>query len=115
MMLFIRICRGLFNLLVALFEGVLWIGFFLCQLLVKTSDLVRGLRSFKDGVLICPRGHEVPTEGGTYACQSCGYAYGGDGISIWQCPNPECRAVTPYVYCPTCGLSVRNPYRWGRP
>lgn len=77
-------------------------------------DLRRSRKALRGGVLHCPTGHEVPTEGDTYECSGCGYVYGGSHASIWECGNPECRAITPYISCPTCGLSIRNPYRWGR-
>ncbi len=82
-----------------------------------TFDFVKARRSLPAGTLVCPNGHSIPTEGGTYSCTKCGFVYGGSSASIWICGNPECHAVTPYVNCIEidCGLSVRNPYRWGRP
>jgi hypothetical protein len=77
------------------------------------ADAARSRRRLKGGVFHCPEGHEVETEGQTYRCDACGFTYGGHAASIWLCGNPACGAVTPWVDCPTCGLSCRNPYRWG--
>lgn len=60
----------------------------------------------------CPRGHVIELTGGPFACGLCGFVYEGH---ILRCENPECGAPTSYVDCPTCGLSTRNPYRWGNP
>lgn len=78
-----------------------------------TSDFVKSRRALRGGALHCPASHEVPTERETYECETCGFVYGGSKASIWICGNRECGAITPYVSCPTCGLSCRNPYRWG--
>lgn len=75
-------------------------------------DALHNLPALTSGVLRCPRGHAVPTDGERYECTVCGFTYEG---SVWVCGNPECGAVTPYTDCPTCGLSVRSPYRWGEP
>ncbi len=75
-------------------------------------DFGKARHRLSAGTLVCPRGHANPTEGGVYSCSSCGFVYAG---SIWLCGNPECQAKTPFVHCVECGLSVRNPYRWGRP
>lgn len=76
-------------------------------------DFVRSRRSLAGGMLRCPRGHEIETEGGVYQCTRCSFTYRG---SMLLCCNPECPSpVTAYLDCPDCGLSVRNPYRWGRP
>lgn len=74
-------------------------------------DVVRGRFVMRGGVLHCPAGHEVPTRG-VYECNVCSFTYRG---SPWVCGNVECRARTPFVDCPECGLSCRNPYRFGRP
>ena len=76
-------------------------------------DFVAARLASRGGTLHCPNGHDVPLDGEVYECQACRFCYRGS--SILRCGNPECAAVTPYVNCPTCGLSVRNPYRWGRP
>lgn len=97
-----------------LVEGCFWLGAFMFGAGVTVMDIVKAIRSRRDGVLRCPRGHEVPTTGGVYECTACGWVWEGD--SMLRCPNPECQAPTPYVNCPEagCGLSVRNPWRWGR-
>jgi hypothetical protein len=64
-----------------------------------------------DGRVLCPDGHPVDTEGGLYECTRCKFVYTG---SIWHCANPECPApVTPFIHCPICRQSIRNPYRYG--
>ncbi len=74
----------------------------------------RARRIFPGGMLTCPRGHAVVTDGAdvVFSCSQCGFVY--EGGSAWICSNPECQAVTPYINC-ACGLSIRNPFRWGRP
>lgn len=107
----LRALRGTARILLVLLEGLFW--------LVLT--VVRGTAVFRDawrsrpafvGPLRCPAGHEVPTEGGPFQCSACSYTYEG---SILVCGHAECGATTPFVDCPVCGLSVRNPYRWGSP
>lgn len=92
-------------------EAVLWLGLGLFGLVVRIRDARLARRNSRDGDLHCPKGHVVPIENGTYECGACGFIYQG---SILRCANPECRAVTPYINCPECTLSVRNPYRYGR-
>ena len=77
-------------------------------------DLGKARRRLSGGTLTCPRGHAIVTEGAdvAFCCTKCGFVYAGG--SAWICGNPECQAITPYINC-ECGLSVRNPYRWGRP
>jgi hypothetical protein len=77
--------------------------------LLLVVQVARSIRLLLGG-LACPRGHPVPTEGGVFTCAGCGFTY--EGGSQWLCPNPECTASTPYVNCPTCGLSVPSPYRF---
>jgi len=101
-----------FKIILFLMETLIWVFYILFQAILKGSDAFKGMKSYKQGKLICPQGHEVLLSGGIYECGSCGFIYQG---SILQCANPECRATTPYINCPECGLSVRNPYRWGRP
>ncbi len=101
-----------FKLALFLLEVVFWCLFLLKQLFLKLFDLGKAARSVKDGILRCPRGHEIPTFGGKYECSECGWV---SDSPIYECRNPECRAITPYINCPTCGLSVRNPFRVGRP
>ena len=69
-------------------------------------------RSTRVGTAVrCPNGHVLQTDGDVYKCEGCSYVYTG---SIWLCENVECKAVTPFIQCRHCELSVRNPYRWGR-
>lgn len=103
--------RGLVFLAVTILEAVLWVGFVFWGLVVRGLDVRAARRSLSRGKLHCPKGHVVPLENGTYECGECGFVYQG---SILRCGNPECRATTPYVNCPECGLSVRNPNRYGR-
>lgn len=77
--------------------------------LLLTGAVVHAHRRLAQG-LRCPRGHLVQTEGATYTCGACAFTY--EGGSLWLCENPECGATTPYVNCPTCGLSVPSPYRF---
>lgn len=98
-------------LLIAM-EAVFWIMSLTWGLFVKVADATGAAAAVKDGVLRCPRGHAIPLSAGTYECAACKFTYEG---SILKCGNPECGASTPYINCPECGLSVRNPYRWGRP
>lgn len=92
-------------LLVAITAGALGLGRIVVHML-------GAMRSLQGGGVRCPRGHVVPLAGERYTCTRCSYTYEGSAL---QCPNPECRAVTVHLDCPTCGLSIRNPYRWGRP
>ena len=114
----LRTLRRAFGFVVGIAEAAVRCAFVLGGLawtaLAAISDFVRARRALRGGVLHCPVGHEVATEGDTYECASCGYRYGGQHASIWECGNVECQAITPFVSCPTCGLSCRNPYRWGR-
>ena len=84
-------------------------GWFALRVVLLLVGIVQSLHILKRG-LTCPRGHPVPTEGGVYSCSGCGFVY--EGGSQWLCPNPECGASTPYVNCPTCGLSVSSPFRF---
>lgn len=108
--------RG-FLLAVEIVETGLRLAFALPRVLATglriAGDVREARRALRGGTLHCPIGHEVATEQETYACDACGFVYGGKRASIWICGNPECGAITPYVSCPTCGLSCRNPYRWG--
>lgn len=93
-------------------EIFIWFLYLWWQLFFQVKDAGKAIGSVKDRMLSCPLGHMVPLSGGIYECQACGFVYQG---SILQCENPECQAITPYINCPECHLSVRNPYRWGRP
>ena len=93
-------------------EGIFWLVVTAASIAVKAGDAIGAAASVKEGTLCCPRGHAIPLCNGTYECAACKFTYEG---SILKCGNPECGATTPYINCPECGLSVRNPYRWGRP
>lgn len=97
---------------VLVLEAGFWIVSIAWSVFVKTADAAGAAGSVKAGVLRCPRGHAIPLSDGTYECSACKFVYEG---SILKCGNPECGATTTYINCPECGLSVRNPYRWGRP
>ncbi len=99
------------RLLLAAVESLFWILSAGLAALGIGGDALRSRKALVAGTASCPAGHSFPTEGGTYECGQCSFVYRG---SIWACGNPECRATTPYVNCPVCGLSVRSPYRWGR-
>lgn len=75
-------------------------------------DYARGRRTRSGTAIRCPRNHVIETEGDVYECQGCGFIYAG---SILVCENVECKAVTPFLNCGECQLSVRNPHRFGRP
>jgi hypothetical protein len=106
--------RGVSDLVFAILEaaivtclrlpGALW------RILIGAIDFLSARYRMRGGALHCPDGHVIPLEG-VFECSSCGFRYRGSGL---VCGNVECRAHTPYVNC-SCGLSVRNPYRWGRP
>lgn len=100
---------------VALFsvEALFWLGHGVRKTLRLLLDVAIARKSLPGGVLHCPRGHRCETEGGRYQCTRCGFVYAGG--SIWLCPNRECRAVTPYIECSTCGVSIPSPYRLGLP
>lgn len=83
------------------------------ELALHGLDARTSLRRLSGRAVRCPKGHLTPTEGDIYRCAGCGFVY--EGGSIWQCMNPECGARTPYITCTTCGLSIRSPYRLGRP
>ena len=96
-------------------ESVYWIGSFFVGGGQRFVDLVAARKRLSDGQLHCPAGHVVPTEHLLLQCEQCSFTYSTDhGHSIWYCPNRECQAATPFVSC-HCGLSIRNPYRYGKP
>lgn len=100
------------NLIITILEGCFWLMYMFYVIFIKIFDANQARNSIQNGILHCPEGHPIPTEGEVYECVTCNFTYIG---SIWICANPECKAVTIYVNCPVCGISVRNPYRWGRP
>lgn len=78
---------------------------------VRTFGVVRGMALNARHVfgITCPAGHAFASEG-TWTCQSCKYTYEG---SVWLCAF--CRASTAHHPCPTCGLSIASPFRFGGP
>jgi hypothetical protein len=111
-----RMGRAGFTVLVVAWSAVLGVCRAVSSGTILLYDFVRSRLAMRGGQLRCPKGHQLLTEGETYCCGSCGFTYGGASASIWFCGNPECPApITEYINCPDCGLSRRNPYRWGRP
>lgn len=106
----VSMLRITWNVCESLFVTLLRLPGALANLFLITFDFLRGRWVMRGSVLRCPEGHEVPIEG-VYTCTACSYTWRG---SVWRCGNVECRAHTPFVDCPDCGLSCRNPYRWGR-
>ncbi len=105
--------RLAFKVCVLLVEGAFWTRLVARGAKDVLVDATRGLPALTGAPLECPEGHLFDPEGAVYRCEACGWTYRG---SPWTCPNPECSASTsPYTNCPICGLSVRNPARWGRP
>lgn len=107
----LRIITVIVSAVLVAIEAVLWVIYLAWSTGTKAVDAAGAAGSVKAGQLQCPRGHAVPLSSGTYECSACKFTYIG---SILKCGNPECGATTPYINCPECGLSVRNPYRWGR-
>lgn len=110
--------RLLWRVLVALIIAVFWIVRIVARTLFVAWDYgqARGQRT-RDGTIRCPRGHAVPEDHANYfvECLACGFVYDNQEHSIWRCPAPGCGAVTPFARCPTCGLSVESPHRFGPP
>ena len=92
-------------------EGLCWVLLGLRELGIYLLDAGRASKLLDDGELHCSRGHVIPTENLFVECRACGFRYEG---SILECANPECGATTPFLNCPTCSESVRNPFRYGR-
>lgn len=99
------------SLFVAFLEGFIWLGHGLKQFILIGGDAWRARPTLLSGTYRCPAGHLIDTDT-VSECQACGFRYQG---SLWRCANPECQAITPFTNCPTCALSLRNPWRWGRP
>lgn len=95
-----------FALLVILAEGLCWLGLGIAQAAVLTLEAVHARQRLAGGGLHCDEGHPVSPEG-TWECGDCHFRWQG---LVWQCPNPACHAVTPWVACPVCRRSVRSPY-----
>ncbi len=109
------------NALKVLFSIATWIVTFLCWLLFGTwtlatliSDWRAARRTRADGHLRCLAGHIIEPSG-VFECSGCGWVFRSDNYGL-NCPNPECpKPQSNIVNCTTCGLSVRNPGRIGRP
>ena len=106
----VRLVVFCFKALLLALELLMWVVYYLRHAVLKGKDVVVGIRSIRSGQLRCPKGHVVPITG-VWECSACSFTWEGSGL---RCPNPECGALTPFLSCP-CGLSIRNPYRWGRP
>lgn len=106
MHLAITVLRLVFTVVVALGEALCWIGLGAVQLVLLTLDAVRAHRQLSGGGLHCDEGHSV-SAAGSWECSACQFRWQG---LVWQCPNPSCHALTPFVACPVCRRSVRNPY-----
>lgn len=110
----VHVAKLLFSVAVAAVVAVLW----LCLGAAKSMNIIKDLQKAKPWRLrsevTCPRGHLIPTHsdvsGAFYRCESCHWTSEG---SYWVCGNPMCNSVAEFIDCPTCGLSTRNPYRWG--
>lgn len=107
----VKMLLACWRLLVLLVELLFWLLSGARGLTLTLTDAVHARKALTSGILRCPAGHEIPTEG-IFECGKCGFVYKG---SAWQCANVECQALTVFLNCPTCGLSQRNPHRWGRP
>lgn len=114
-----RLSRFAFKAVVLVVEVTCWAAYAARQVATFGLDAVRGLWSYRGGMLHCPQGHAFALSGPDLAYDfecSCGWRWSGKLGSELYCPNPECdQPVAPYVSCPTCSLSCRNPFRWGRP
>ena len=111
-MVFYEVAKHAFSLLTVAWRVVFGTARALRAGGILAYDVAKSRRAMRGGYLHCPRGHVVELEGGVYECSRCGFRYSG---SVLLCGNPECGATTSYVDCPDCHLSVRNPYRVGRP
>ncbi len=104
----------LFALVSWMVTGVFWL-FHGAKVASQTlTDVQDARRTMRDGALRCPDGHII-LPSGIFECGACGWRWRDHAWGL-VCPNPECpRPLTSYIQCTTCGLSVRNPSRWGRP
>ena len=113
--------KAVWNLAKLMFAGASWFATGLFWLFhgAKVAshtlhDVQAARHSLRGGVLRCPDGHEI-LAAGVFECGACGWRWRDNAWGL-VCPNHECpRPLTSYVQCTTCGLSVRNPWRWGRP
>ncbi len=98
---------------VSLAEAMFWVVHLLIGGARIGVDAVLARRRTRGGMLTCPRGHQFPiTADGIEIECACGWRSKGN---VLKCANPECTEPNaPFVSC-WCGLSVRNPYRLGRP
>jgi hypothetical protein len=107
-----QLARALVSVSLGAGEAVFWVCHGVRRSTAIAGDVAASLATHRGGILRCPRGHAVPIDGEVYQCQACGFTYAGG--SVFLCANPECPSpLTPYTNCPTCGLSVRNPWRYG--
>jgi len=107
----VGVIRLLGRVVVAAVELLFWALHLIGRFVRALRDGLGAARSLRRGQLHCPRGHVVPMQGQA-RCTACEFVYNG---SLLSCPNPECPVpTTAYLNCPECGLSVRNPFRWGR-
>jgi rubredoxin len=116
-----RIVFAILDLLIALalwcVEGCFWLLRFLIGAYMFGRDIMHSRQVVRGNLIRCPSGHTFAIEGEelTFQCQTCGFVYSGRDASQLCCPNPDCPSpVTGHIECPVCGLSVANPYRWGR-
>ncbi|MFA5061675.1 MAG: hypothetical protein WC526_00835 [Patescibacteria group bacterium] len=106
------------RLALLLLESAFWLFHAVRWLVTIADDFFKAKRLMPAGELHCPRGHLVlpAREKQVAKCEACGWTFEASGFDILVCKNPECVSPqTSYINCPTCGLSVRNPYRLGRP
>lgn len=96
---------------IAALEGMFWALALTRDAFSIGRDALKARQTLRAGVLYCPRGHAI-IETGPFQCLACGFVADD---AAFVCPNPECGASTVYLNCPTCGRSVRSPFRWGRP
>ena len=103
----------LFNVAAFIVEAIIWRCYVLITLGVTLADYFAARRALTpDGKLKCPQGHVFEIEYIRCRCDACRFEYFGSPL---RCENPECKAPSaPFVNCTECGLSVRNPHRWGR-
>lgn len=114
MRLTIRLLSLLVTTIALFVEAGLWVLHLARELGAIAGDFAKARTTMRGGELYCPRGHVIPLDGEVYECSSCGFVW--EGSSMLRCPNVECQArATAIVFCPTCRLSRRNPYRWGNP
>lgn len=89
---------------------VAWVVYLLHWLGGARRDAHIATHSFDGEFAICPRSHRTRLAG-VWRCGACGWTAEVD--NPWRCTHRACGAVTPYIPCEICGLSIRNPYRRG--